>query len=172
MVKKIILGALTALTLTSPLYAAGLENFNDYREVGSADDYVRDFEGANFTHYYNRAKAELWADGCDLEIEFKCSDALTEDWQLQHAAAYIVAHLVWNQGYKYKDAIYYVQFLTMHDPTIYNNGSWYHSTAGVYKLKTEDALIKEATNPTKQEFYKEWDDRDKKEFDAWDYILE
>lgn len=133
--------------------------FQNYIEAGqSADDYVRDHEGWGFTTIYEKAKADLWGDSCDFyETAKGCSDKLTQDWELQHAAAYIMADLVQNRGVEYKYAKEYVNILTVPgDRWSYNTDHiiWHAVDDEVWDIDNAEDLIDEYLNPTSHEFGK------------------
>ena len=152
MIKKLILATLVALT-TLPAFADRNGEFRDYRDYNlSADDFVAQYEGWGFTTAYEDAKVKLWGDECGNGHEVGCSDRLAANWEMQHAAAYIVADAVQNRGYDLDDSVRYAQILTQQFLEIPYNGSVYQSDGRAWDIESVDGLIEEYLNPTDRDF--------------------
>ena len=123
----------------------------------SIDDFVARYEGWGFTQAYEEAKARLWRDGCNgwgVHTNH-CSKALAGNWQLQHAAAYIVADLHQNRGVSIDMGLEYVRVITAPEENFsvkIGSSTWEKSSSqegtGTWDISNPKDLIYEYRNPS------------------------
>ena len=154
MIKKLLLATVAVATVATGGFAEDRNGkFRDFRDYNlSADDFVAQYEGWGFTKAYEEAKVDLWFDVCaDIAAEF-CSDRLAHDWELQHAAAYLVADAVQNRGKDMDDALNYVKILTVGEvANVFEDGMQYYSESA-WDIDNVDDLIEEYETPTSKPF--------------------